>query len=210
LKSSQLEALTHQAELKALKSQVNPHFLFYTLNTIYALINHNTKKARETVTRLSSLLRYSLAGVHREFVTLEKEIKSVKTYLSIEKARFGKRLKIIYELEPETLTLKVPPMILQPLVENAIKHGISVSREGGTVSISALLTSHGLSIRIQDNGRGKKINTGVQEENNGIGLSNLMQRLEKIYGDRFSLKTGPAEQGGFSVLLTIDTMVDEL
>jgi len=209
LKASQLETLTHQAELKALKSQVNPHFLFNTLNTIFALIDHNSRKAKDTVTKLSSLLRYSLAGIHQEFVTLEKEIDSIKIYLAIEKARFRSRLKVRYTIEPKALIMKVPPMLLQPLVENAVKHGISTSREGGTISISALIKNNVLTIRVEDNSQSKKIATRKQEDNNGIGLANLRQRLEKIYGNHFSLETGPIKKGGFSVLLHIDHIMDD-
>lgn len=201
LKTSQLQTLTREAELKALKSQINPHFLFNTLNTIFALIDSHKEKAKSTVTKLSDLLRYSLAGFYQEFVPLEKEIDSIKTYLAIEKARFGERLKVEYNIDPQILRSNVPPMSLQPLVENAVKHGISPTKQGGTITITAKRIADELEIKVTDTGKDHHAPEQSQAENNGIGLKNLQERLQRIYGDNFYFNAGPTKPNGFSVVL---------
>jgi sensor histidine kinase YesM len=203
LKASQLQTLTQEAELKALKSQINPHFLFNTLNTIFALIDYNTLKAKDTVTKLSSLLRYSLAGFHNDFVTIKEELECIEIYLSIEKVRFGERLDVKYDIDKKLLNNKVPPMILQPVVENAVKHGISTTKKGGLITIAVQRSGNKIMIQIEDNGKGKS-NPLIQESyNNGIGLLNLKQRLERIYGKNFTFEAGPVEPHGFRVILQI-------
>jgi two-component system LytT family sensor kinase len=206
LKASQLQMLNKESELKALKAQLNPHFLFNTLNTIFALIDPQSQKAKSTVTDLSELLRYSLAGINQDFVPLEKEIDAAKTYLGIEKARFGDRLQVQYHIDPQAINVRVPPMILQPLAENAVKHGISSSKEKGKIEISARL-SEGLEIIVKNTG--KDVSSGSEKQSgNGIGLRNLKQRLQHIYGDRAVFIAGPQASGGYVVrivLKAIDT-----
>lgn len=202
VKTARLESETRQAELKALKSQVNPHFLFNTLNTIYALMDSDVNKAKKTVTELSDLLRYSMASFYKERVPLQDEIEMVKQYLDIEKARFAERLAVQYNIQKDIMDHNVPPMILQPLVENAIKHGIAPLKEGGMISLSMQSQNERLQIIIEDTGKGAAKN-GSTVEKNGIGLKNLKKRLEFVYGDDFILNAEPKEKSGFVVRLEI-------
>jgi two-component system LytT family sensor kinase len=204
LKSSQLQMLTKESELKALKTQLNPHFLFNTLNTIYALIDQQSQKAKSTVTNLSELLRYSLAAFNQDFVPMEKEIESTKTYLNIEKARFGNRLQVHFDIDSKTLGYKVPPMILQPLVENAVKHGISSSKEEGTVEISTRLTD-GIEILVKNTGKNFS-SMKEKPDGKGIGLGNLRQRLEHIYGNRAVFNAAPQDSGGYLVRIFLKSI----
>ncbi len=208
VKTAKLEALSRQAEIKALKSQVNPHFLFNTLNTIYALMDSNVSQAKKTVTELSDLLRYSMAGFYREYVPLKEELDMVKRYLDIEKSRFGERLTVQYQVENDTLNHPVPPMLLQPLVENAIKHGIGPLKEGGTVILSVQREDNTLHFIVEDTGRGDKAEENSVEKN-GIGLQNLKQRLSHLYGDEYLFHAGSKEDGGFlvEVWLPVDDSV---
>jgi two-component system LytT family sensor kinase len=203
LKAAQLKALTREAEIKALKSQINPHFLFNTLNTIFALIGGDAQKAKATITKLSNLLRYSLSGFHQDFVTLEKELEAVQMYLEIEKARFGDRLQVNFEIDDHLLTHQVLPMLLQPIVENAVKHGIASSKEKGAIEISICKNEDELEIIIQNTGKSRSKPVPNSQRNNGIGLSNLRQRLSRIYGERVQLITQHLPAGGFQAKISI-------
>lgn len=197
LKEAQLQSLNREAEVRALKSQINPHFLFNTLNTIFALIGGDTQKAKSTVTRLSDLLRYSLSGFNQDFVPLTKELDAVKTYLAIEKERFGARLQVEFHVDAQLAAYEVPPMILQPIVENAVKHGISTSKEPGLIEIRIHRNESFMEIEVKNTGK-KLANCMVySENNNGIGLKNLRQRLSRIYEQQAELITEPQENGGF-------------
>lgn len=185
-----LNAVVKDAELRALKSQVNPHFIFNSLNSLRALIDENPGRAREAVTQLANLLRYSLQSGQLETVPLEAELRVVNDYLALEQVRHEERLRVRLDVAPETLKLPIPPMLLQTLVENAIKYGISRSATGGEIAIVA--RREGESLRLQVTNPGE-LSTSVRErrsgaESTGLGLSNAAERLRLLFGDRARLR----------------------
>ncbi|MGC9334389.1 MAG: sensor histidine kinase, partial [Anaerolineae bacterium] len=197
----QLRALTTQAELRALKAQVNPHFLFNTLNTIAQLIHTDPARAEATIERLAEMFRYILAGSERGMVPLGEELAFVDRYLEIEQARFGQRLRVDRQVAPQILNIPVPSLILQPLVENAVRHGqgpdgrvdvtIRVQREDSQVTIA-----------IADQGPGMPSNHAIGQ-GSGFGLCNVDQRLRKTYGEAYGLEIGDNEPKGTVVRVRI-------
>lgn len=169
-------------EAKILRSQLNPHFVFNALNSIRALVLENPEKAQVSVTRLSNILRNSLLADRQRTVTLNEELKTVQDYLSLEKIRYEDRLNVRTNISPDTLNIQVPPMMVQTLVENAVKHGISKPIQGGFISIDAQLAPGRdfLSLQIRNTGVLQKINS------DGFGLLNTSQRLGLIYGSAAS------------------------
>ena len=181
----QLRALATQAELKALKAQINPHFLFNTLNTIAALIHADPARAEATVERLAEMFRYVLAAATRERVPMEEELDFVDSYLKIERARFGERLRVTREVAPEALDVPVPSLILQPLVENAIRHGRGTD---GTVDLTIRVRPHGDEVMIAIADQGPGMNKDVWEYGGGgHGLRNVDERLRKSFGEAYGL-----------------------
>lgn len=178
-----LETLVRELELKTIKAHINPHFIFNALNSIRALVEEEPARARTAVTQLSNLLRSSLRTEHAETTELEKELNLVKDYLALEHIRFEDRLKVEYEIADETLFMQVPPMMLQTLVENAIKHGISQHVSGGNVSIRSK-TQNGFHIlRVENSGALRETKT-----DEGFGISSTESRLKIIYGDAASFQ----------------------
>jgi len=181
------------AELKALRAQINPHFLFNALNTIIYFSRTEPETSRQLLIHLSEFFRKTLKN-DSDFVTLSDELALVKSYLTIEKARFGNRLEIIYDVPEELLNIKIPAFILQPLVENAVKHGIAPKIEGGLITIKVVQEEESLYFVVKDTGVG--IPQGLQEKillhgvgkGMGIGLTNINERLKTIYGPCYSLK----------------------
>jgi LytS/YehU family sensor histidine kinase len=179
----ELRAALQEAELAILKNQVNPHFLFNALNNIRSLILSDPDRAREMVTHISELLRYSIQFNAAEKVSLKQELDIVKDYLILESIQFNNRLSYDFEIEEEALNVKIPPMAIQLLVENAIKHGISQLATGGNIDIRARLTDGHLKIQVSNKGQLKK--TSKRE---GIGLKNLIERLQILFGQFAELK----------------------
>ena len=177
------EAAVKDFELKTLKSQLNPHFMFNALNSIRALIEEDPKSAQTAVTKLSNILRYSLKMERIETVPLEDEMKAVSDYLSLEKIRFEERLKFDMEISPNSLNVEIPPMMIQTLVENGIKHGISKRTDGGEISICSTVTDSELHIKIKNNG---KIEDEMLKQSKGFGISNTKHRLNLLYGEKAS------------------------
>lgn len=176
-----LEALVKELELKTIKSRINPHFIFNALNSIRALVDENPERARTAITELSSLLRSSMSADNAETTTLEKELNIVKDYLALEQIRFEDRLKIEYEIDEDTLDQPVPPMMLQTLVENAIKHGISKQTNGGLIKI--------ISDFVDDHHELSVLNTGEMAEvfnPEGFGVSSTKNRLFLLFGNKAS------------------------
>ncbi len=189
LRIEQLDQLTLRAtvkelELKTIKAQLNPHFIFNALNSIRALVDENPQRARTAITELSNILRSSMAAEKSETVSLEKELNIVKDYLALETIRFEERLQVSYDIDPDTLSLQVPPMMLQTLVENAIKHGISKEISGGYVYISSKLKGLQHEIMIENTGQ------FVEKSKNGhgFGLESTRQRLSLLFGNRASFE----------------------
>jgi sensor histidine kinase YesM len=180
----QLMTSVKEAELRALKSQVNPHFIFNSLNSLRALIDEDPARARTAVTQLANLLRYSLKSGQLETVPFEEELGVVNDYLALEQVRHEERLRLRLDITPEALHLPIPPMLLQTLVENAVKYGISPRAEGGEIAIIA--RNEGGALRIQVSNPGV-ISQEVRSSSTGLGLRNAAERLRLIFGERATL-----------------------
>ena len=181
------ERLLLAAKIEALKSQINPHFLFNTLTSISSLIRSQPDTARMLIIRLSALLRRLLRS-HEHFVTLRDELESVDEYLDIEVVRFGSKLNVSKEIDPDTLDLIVPSMILQPLVENSIKHGLSRKIGPGSITIRSYRENGRAIIEVEDDGMGFLPDRLDAPMATGIGLANVRERLRVIYGAAYQLK----------------------
>lgn len=202
LRASQLETRLAQARLQVLKMQLHPHFLFNTLNAISELVYKDPESAEQMITNLSDLLRLSLENVGVQEVPLKQELDFLNKYVEIEQTRFHDRLRLNMDIEPETLDACVPNMILQPLVENAIRHGIGMRSSGGQIEIGADRADGMLHLFVRDNGRGL-LNGEQKALKEGVGLANTRARLSHLYGaaHRFDLKNSPS--GGLMVDLAI-------
>jgi two-component system, LytTR family, sensor kinase len=202
LRSSQLESQLVQANLNALKMQIQPHFLFNTLNAIMVLVRQQKgREAEEMLSRLSDLLRCVLDDVNAHEVPLRRELEYLQLYLAIEQVRFRDRLKVEVAWDPEVLDAAVPHMILQPLVENAIRHGIGRSSTAGNVRISAHRANGMLEMKVEDDGPG--LVAGGKEQSHGIGLANTRARLNKLYGDAAHLSIEDRAQGGVAAIVAL-------
>jgi len=194
LQIEQLRLAAHakEAELRALKSQINPHFIFNSLNSLRALIDENPARARQAVTQLANLLRYSLQSAQLETVAFEDELRVVNDYLALEQVRHEDRLRVRLDIDPETLGLAVPPLLLQTLVENAVKYGISTRPEGGEIVIIARCAGGQLELRVINPGElvaaGARRGNASATESTGLGLKNAAERLRMFFGDRARLQ----------------------
>jgi two-component system LytT family sensor kinase len=200
------EKLLLTARVEALASQINPHFLFNTLTSISSLIRTNPETARTVIVKLSGLLRRLLRS-HDNFVTLREELASIDEYLDIEVIRFGPQLQVEKQISPDTLDIIVPSMILQPLVENSIKHGFSRKVGGGRITIRSVRQSGHAIIEVEDDGLGmteERMNTALTD---GIGLSNVNERLSVIYGAGYRVKLSSVSGLGTIIRLEIPDMV---
>ncbi len=202
LATSQLEAQLAQAQLQALRMQLHPHFLFNALQTIAELIHEDPLAAERTLVRLSDLLRLSLRSASAQEVSLQEELDFLERYLEIERARFQDRLTVELDVEAETLSCRVPNLILQPLVENAVRHGIAETGRAGRVRISSRRMDGMLQLKVIDNGRGlAQARAPVGGE--GVGLANTRARLERLYGARQSFDLSSGSDGGLEATLLI-------
>jgi sensor histidine kinase YesM len=199
LKATQLEARLAQAQLQVLKMQLQPHFLFNTLHAISALLYKDAEAADRMITRLSEFLRLTLDSVGVQEITLQGELESLQKYLDIEQVRFGDRLSVVFSVEPETLDLLVPNLILQPLVENAVRHSIAPRAAGGRVEVRARREDGNLVIDVLDDGTG----ASTFPLHEGVGLTNTRARLQQLYGGAQSLDLRPPPGGGFRVRLSL-------
>lgn len=188
LDTLRLETLVKELELKTIKSHINPHFIFNSLNSIRALVVENPERAREAVTELSNILRSSMQMDKAETISFEKELDIVKDYLALENMRFEDRLKVEYKIEEDTLDQPVPPMMLQTLVENAIKHGISKQIGGGVVRIISDFKDDYHELAVQNTGQLNGYMNGEARPDDlvgrGFGLSSTTNRLSLLYGDK--------------------------
>lgn len=211
LRASQLEASLAVASLESLKSQLHPHFLFNTLNAIVVLVRKNRNdEAEDMLTGLSDLLRHSLQNIGVQEVSLRDEIYFLRTYLEIEQARFKDRLKVLFEIEPETLKASVPNLILQPLVENSIRHGVGKKPNAGFVVITATRQNGDLMMQVRDDGPGLPEDWLASGERGfGIGIANTRARLRQLYGDAQTFEIRNAEGGGATAVLKIPFRVRE-
>jgi len=184
-KSLKYEASMIEIELNNLKSQLNPHFIFNALNSIRALVDENPKKSKQAITQLSNILRSSLASDKKGLTNFDEELKIVKDYLGLESIRFEERLKTEFDIHPESQRFLVPPLMIQTLVENGIKHGISKLTKGGLIQLKTDVVKDKLKIRIRNSGH--YVN-GTKRSKSGLGLDNTIQRLKLIYGDEATFR----------------------
>ena len=196
-------AAAHQAQLKMLRYQLNPHFLFNTLNAISTLILDGANEtANLSVSRLSDFLRYTLDNDPMSRVTLGQELHALDLYLDIEKVRFGERLTVERAIEERARDALVPSLILQPLIENAVKYAITPSEEGGTLRISARVRHGTLILQLADTGPG--LGNGVSgHKSSGVGLKNTRERLQQLYGENQAFTLAPNEPSGLTITINI-------
>jgi len=206
----QHQQLLLRARMDALSSQINPHFLFNTLNTVASLIRYDPDLARGVVVKLSNILR-RLLRKHDSFVPLREELSFVDDYLDIEVARFGREnLRIVKEIDGHTLDAFVPSMLLQPIVENSIKHGLAPRLYGGTICIRTMLRDSRVVIEVEDNGVGIPEERLDEIERGGIGMSNVHERLRVLYGDQYSLNIHSEPGKGTRIRIELPELVSAL
>lgn len=196
----QLQSRLDQAQLQALKLQLHPHFLFNTLNAITALIHRAPERAERMVSGLSELLRISLGSAAEQEVTLARELEMLEHYVDIQRERFQGRLRVQVEAASDVGEALVPNLILQPLVENAIEHGVGPRAAGGAVEVIAKRTDGALALTVRDDGVGESSPSTRRE---GVGLANSRSRLASLYGDAHRFHAGPRQSGGFEVSIVI-------
>lgn len=196
LRAARLSEQAARAELAALQARINPHFFFNTLNTISSLVEEDPRRAGEIVQTLAELFRYTFKVAESRPVPLKEELQFIQRYLTIEQARYGDRLRVVRDVEPAALSVPIPGLILQPLVENAVGHGIAPLREGGTVRIAGHLEGGSLLVEVSDDGRGLPADR-LDPVRDGHGLDNVRQRLATVYGTagRLELVRGPSGRG---------------
>jgi len=205
-----LELQASEAQLAMLRYQLNPHFLFNTLNSISTLVLlKQTDRANAMLSRLSSFLRYTLINEPTAQVTLAQEVETLKLYLDIEKMRFEERLQPSFDIDPRVEKVQLPSLLLQPLVENAIKYAVSQQEEGAEISISAQPAGENVRIVVSDTGPG--LNGAAVEPtlSTGVGLPNIRDRLQQAYGERHSIETSSAPGTGFTVTIEIPFNVED-
>ena len=180
-----LESTLKDSQLNVLKGQINPHFMFNSLNNIRGLILENPEKSRDMITRLSEMLRYSLTKNDIDTIPLEEEIEMVENFIEISKIQFEDRLQFVPEIAIETLKVKIPPMVIQLLVENAIKHGIATIKDGGVIILKTTIENNKLTIVVSNTGK-----LVITENTTQVGLKNIEERLHLLYGNEatFELK----------------------
>ncbi len=200
LELTRLEKQLADAQLQALKMQLHPHFLFNTLNSVSALMYKDVAAAEEMILKLTNFLHMTLESSGAQEVTLQKELDFLNYYLQIEQIRFQDRLAIEMEIDPATLDARVPNLIMQPIVENAIRHGIATRSEQGHIEIRTGKSNGHLQLQVQDNGPG--LGTEYEDVREGVGLSNTRMRLQQIYGDDFRFDLSNAPEGG--VIATLE------
>jgi two-component system, LytTR family, sensor kinase len=207
LRTAQLETQLAKAHLRALKSQLEPHFLFNTLHSISSLMLTDVTAADQMMSLLSDLLRMSLASAESQITTLSDELDFVNGYLEIEKLRFEDRLKVVLDIAPDTLDSQVPHLVLQPLVENAVRHGVSRLSSGGEIRIASSHDDRSLHLRVTDNGPGLAECADVPPHG-GLGLGATRERLRTLYGDDQQLDIRNGAQGGAEVYVRIPFSLD--
>lgn len=201
VRTARLEAQLAAARLTALKSQIQPHFLFNTLNTIASLVHEQPETADRMITRLSDLLRRTLDAPAAAEVTVREEAESLHEYLEIMRARYGSRLRVDVEVDPDVRRACVPPFLLQPLVENAIQHGVAERLDGGSIRIAFGRSGDRLAVRVEDDGPG--LGDEGEVPRGGVGIANTRDRLRILYGTEASLSVEDRAGGGVVSLVTI-------
>lgn len=197
-------SMAQEAQLKMLRYQLNPHFLFNTLNAISTLIlDKDTELANGMVMKLSRFLRYSLDNDPMQQITVTEEVESLKLYLDIEEVRFGDRLTLHFGISEEAQGALMPSLLLQPLVENSIKYAVSRSINGGSIAVSASVEDGCLQLIVADDGPGLDLRQGRLPKGGGVGLANTRERLAQIYGDKQNFRLSSTEPHGLTITIRI-------
>jgi two-component system, LytTR family, sensor kinase len=204
--TARLEGQLATARLQALQSQIHPHFLFNTLNAVTALIRRDAEAAERMLVRLADLLRMTLDGGDSQEIPLRREMELLEAYLAIEKVRFSDRLRVVEEVAPDVLEERIPRLLLQPLVENAIRHGLEPKRGGGTLTISARRRGETLELAVRDDGVGSG---GEATAGAGLGLRNTRARLKALCGETASLELETLPEGGTAAIIRLPARVRE-
>jgi two-component system LytT family sensor kinase len=206
---SRLESQASSAQLAMLRYQLNPHFLFNTLNSISTLVLlRQTERANAMLSRLASFLRYTLVNEPTAKVTLVQEVETLKLYLEIEKMRFEDRLRPHFKIDPDTIGARLPSLLLQPLIENAIKYAVTPAEHGADIWITAHREGRAVRIEVADSGPGPS-GTPIDAQSTGVGLANIQDRLAQAYGPAHGYSTRANEHGGFSVIVEIPLETDQ-
>ncbi|WP_421764377.1 sensor histidine kinase [Ekhidna sp.] len=200
VKNSLLEADLLKAQMSALKNQLHPHFLFNSFNTISALMEENVELAQRMISKLGALLRKILKEADTQFITVKEEIDLAKLYLEVEQIRFDGRLITHFSVDPNAVKIQIPSLILQPAIENAIKHGFYKKTDKCNIYLSVREETDVLVLEVIDNGAGVKNETDFSF---GMGLKNIQERLKRCYGNQFTFYAKPMEEGGFMILIKI-------
>ena len=203
MKASQLEKQLSEAKLHSLKMQLHPHFLFNSLHSVHALMDEDTDASKRMIVRLSNFLRATLEDTGDREIPLEKEIEFLENYLKIEQTRFNDRLDVSFDIDPKTVQSHVPSFIFQPLVENAVKHGIAPYSKAGEIRISSKLEEDSVSVLVEDNGPGINDSSEKAAKRWGIGLRNVRERLKLYYGSKQSFELFNRPEGGFAARITV-------
>jgi two-component system, LytTR family, sensor kinase len=199
-----LESQASSAQLAMLRYQLNPHFLFNTLNSISTLVLlKQTERANAMLSRLSSFLRYTLVYEPTAQVTLAQEVETLKLYLDIEKMRFEERLRTNFDVDPAASKARLPSLLLQPLVENAVKYAVTPQEEGADISLEARLIGDKVRIVVSDTGQGLNGAVSSTTSSTGVGLANIRDRLAQAYGEDQMIEYGTTPEGGFSVTIEL-------
>jgi signal transduction histidine kinase len=201
LAQSRMRELTARAQMRALQAQINPHFLFNTLNVLASLIHSDPREAERVTEELAEIFRYALESTRLEWVTLDHELRFLESYLGIEKTRFSERLVYTIDVDERLRSSRIPPMILQPLVENAVKHGIGSKLEGGEIRITCMGDGNRLSLSVEDTGMG--LQNASRHSGAGIGLSNVRERLLHVYGGEATLRLEENLPSGTRVVVAL-------
>jgi two-component system LytT family sensor kinase len=206
LRAAELEKRLAEAKLQALQMQLNPHFLFNALHSISCLMHKDIEAADRMLMRLGDLLRAALSSSNTQEVSLRQELEFLERYLEIEQTRFGDRLTVALDIPSDTLDSQVPNLILQPLVENAIRHGIEPCAKPGRIELGARRAGNTLTLKVCDNGAGLPDHEPAPE---GVGLSNTRARLRELYGEAHRFELLPAPAGGLLAQLTIPLRIEK-
>src|SRR5215510_6086683 len=207
LAQSSLKTQLAQAQLRALKMQLHPHFLFNTLHSISSLVLEDPPKANSMIARLGDFLRLTLENSDQQLISLKEETEFLRCYLDIEQVRFGDRLTVAFELEPQTLSAQLPHLILQPVMENAIQHAIAPRAAQGHINVEAKRLNSSLRIEVRDNGPGITSNRDSRGAE-GVGLTNVRARLNQIYASNFRFELINGSDGGLAVVMEIPFQLD--
>lgn len=206
---SALALKNKEMQLSLLKSQINPHFLFNTLNSISTLVGSSKERARKVITQLSDIFRYALDSHGDQMVKLIHELDFIENYMRIQRVRFGDRMKFIKTIDPTVLGMNIPPMILQPLIENAVKYGIAPKEEGGTISLTIKRKPLWVHFEVKDDGMGINAKKDLDGNSSGVGIKNTDQRLKSFFGPSSKLRVH-AREDGYTVSFSIPVEENEI